>query len=139
MSGPGIGNHRVGQDRGVTYRQESAALLLASGASVAETARKTKVAEPTVWVWLRLPAFKDRVRELRRDLTERAAGVLAAGMTEASWTLRQLLKSKSETVRLKAAEALLAHGREQTGLAELQADVEELKAARAPHRNGRVA
>jgi HEAT repeat protein len=72
--------------------------------------------------------------------------VLAAGMTEASWTLRQLLKSKSETVRLKAAEALLAHGRETNGLAELQADVEEqradlekLKAAPAPHRNGRVA
>jgi hypothetical protein len=60
-------------------------------------------------------------------------------LTEVTCVLRQLLKSKSEYVRLKAAEAQLAHGREQTGLAELQAEVEELKAARAPQRNGRVA
>jgi hypothetical protein len=116
------------------------AVLLAGGSSIEKAARACGVAAVTVKLWLReKPAFKDRVRTIRRDLTERAAGVLAAGMTEASWTLRQLLKSKSEHVRLKAAEALLAHGREQNGLAELQADVEELKAARTPQRSGRVA
>ncbi len=124
----------------VTPKQESAALLLASGRNIETAARLVGCAAMTVKRWLRdQPAFKERIRELRRDLTERAAGVLAAAMTDAAWTLRKLLKSKSESIRLKAAEALLTHGREQTGLAELQAEVDELKAARAPHRNGRVA
>jgi hypothetical protein len=90
----------------------------------------------TVKRWLaEHPAFRLQVAALRRDLTERAAGVLAKGMIEAGVTLRRLLRSNSEAVRLKTAEALLAHGSGLNTLAVLQADVEELKRSTLPKRS----
>jgi transposase-like protein len=113
-------------------KQEALALALASGATLQEAAGRHGVGLSTAKGWLAdNPALRERVRELRRELTERAAGVLAEGMTEAAQALRRLLRSKSEAVQLKAAEALLAHGREQNSLADLQAEVDELRAATA--------
>jgi HEAT repeat protein len=109
------------------------ALLLAAGASEAAAARQLKVGERTIRTWKReVPAFDRRVAALRSELTQRAAGVLVRGMIEAAWTLRKLLKSKSERVRLRAADALLTHGGQMNAVekivAELRAEVEELKA-----------
>jgi hypothetical protein len=112
-----------------TPRQESVAILLASGHSIEQAARLCGLSVPAVKKWKRLqPGFMAYVRELRHDLTEKAAGILADGMTKAAGTLVELLGSKSEGIRLKAADTLLAHGHELNTLLQLQADVEELKA-----------
>jgi hypothetical protein len=114
---------------GLSPKQEAAAVALASGCSLQKTAARAGVGETTLKRWLaEQPALRQRVRELRALLTDRAVGKLAAAMTAAARTLRQLcLKSKSETVRLKAADSLLTHGSQLSALAELQAEVEELK------------
>ena len=114
-----------------TPRQESVALLLASGHSIEQAACLCGLSVPAVKKWKRIqPGFMAYVRELRHDLTEKAGGILADGMTKAAGTLVELLGSKSEGIRLKAADALLSHGHELNLLLGLQADVEELKADR---------
>jgi transposase-like protein len=113
-------------------KQEIAALALASGRTLQEAAQQADVGETTLKRWLAdQPEMRDRVRELRRDLTDRAAGILAEAMTEAALTLKRLCHSKSEHVQLRAAEALLTHGREANGLADLQSEVDQLKALAA--------
>lgn len=112
-------------------KQEALALSLASGASLQEAVAKHGVGLSTAKEWLaNCPELTARIRELRRGLTERAAGVLAEAMTEAALTLKRLCRSgKSEAIQLRAAEALLEHGREVNTLADLQAEIDELKAA----------
>jgi hypothetical protein len=109
-------------------KQEQVALLLAGGASDLAVARATKVGARTIRTWrATLPYFNFRVEEIRRELCRRVAGVLVQGMIDASWTLRRLLKSKKEMVRLKAADSLLTHGTAMTALAELQERVAQLE------------
>jgi hypothetical protein len=113
-------------------KQELLALSLASGSSLQDAVEKHGIGLSTAKEWLSdSPAFAARIRELRRQLTERAAGLLADAMADAALTLKKLLSSKSDAIRLRAAEALLAHGREANTLADLQAEVDELKAATA--------
>jgi hypothetical protein len=107
-------------------------VLLAAGSTVAAAAGKAGVAAPTVWGWLRVPGFKARVRQLRGVLTEQASGVLAEGMTAAAWALRRLLRSKSASVRLKAADLLLTHAREMATVEDLQHRLEQLESDRVP-------
>ena len=88
--------------------QEGAALSLASGSTIAETAKTTNMAEPTIKSWLRLPEFINLITELRSEMTERALGKLLDGMTAAAEQLRRLATmGRSEQVRLGACRALI--------------------------------
>jgi transposase-like protein len=119
----------LSDSNGLPPKQELAALALASGGTLQEAAEQAGIGETTLKRWLaECLELRDRVRELRRGLTERAAGVLAEAMTTAARTLVRLCGSEDEGIQLKAAEALLAHGREANSLADLQAEVDELKA-----------
>src|SRR5581483_9801507 len=90
-------------------RQESVALGVASGLSLAAAARKAKVGVPTAKHWsATLPAFRRRVRDLRAEMTSQALGRLVDGMASAADTLGFLSrKGKSEMIRLSAARAVL--------------------------------
>jgi hypothetical protein len=112
----------------LTPKQEAVATCLAAGMSIEAAARKSGCAAVTVKLWLRKrPAVRVRVRWLRVQATERALGLLVDGMAEAALTLRRLLRSKSEGMRLKAADSLLSHGAQLSALAELQERVAELE------------
>jgi transposase-like protein len=100
------------QSDGISPRQEAVALALAAGHTIEAAAPKGQCAVPTVKGWLATqPAFKRRIAELRAEMTERALGKLADAMSVAADTLRHLcLRGKTESIRLKAAEALFTHG-----------------------------
>jgi hypothetical protein len=53
------------------------------------------------------PGFRKRVNDAQSQMLDSAIGRLAAMATAASSTLGQLLKAKSETVRLGAARSIL--------------------------------
>ena len=82
-------------------------LTLAAGRTVKDAAAAAGIAEKTAHRRLEDPRFCERVTRLRAEMIDRAAGVLADASSEAAQCLRQLLKAKSETVRLGAARALL--------------------------------
>lgn len=91
-------------------RKDEVALAIAAGETVTDIAARTGVGERTIHRWRTDPAFRQLVRNHRATMTERALGRLADGMTEASATLRALLDSGSDSIRLNAARAILEIG-----------------------------
>lgn len=83
-------------------RHREAAAVLATG-TAADAARAVGVAVRTVRTWNKREDFRALVTELRGREASHEPGALA--------TLRELLKSEDESVRLRAAIALLNAGR----------------------------
>lgn len=83
---------------------------LACGGTVEAAAKTAGVSVPTVRRRLAEPAFRKAVEEARAESVSRAVARLSATSTLAADCLRELLKAKSETVRLGAARAILELG-----------------------------
>lgn len=97
---------------GIKPAMESVAVLLASGVGIEAAGRKVGVSKVTVHRWINdEPRFKKRIAELREQLTDRALGRLARALTTAINALLKLCREgETESIRLKAADALLTHG-----------------------------
>ena len=109
-----------------TRAREPVAIALASGATIADAAVLGGVSLRTVDGWLQEPVLRARVGELQGVLVDRTAGALARAMGEAVETLRVLLSS-SETVRLRAADAMLRHGMAAFELRQMARQIEEIR------------
>jgi hypothetical protein len=96
------------------------ALALAGGATVEGAARSAGVSPRTAYRRLDDPAFRGRVDEIRADMVRLATGRLAALGTEMIETLRALLGSKDDRIRLAAVRAGLAEMRKTSGLFEFE-------------------
>jgi hypothetical protein len=113
----------------VSARQERVATCLAAGYPVARAARECRVGECTIWGWLKQPAFRERVSELRKELTDRAIGRLADMMAGAAAdTLLKLLEAKSDSVRLDSVKAVYELFVNVTNAADLKDRLERLEA-----------
>jgi hypothetical protein len=84
-------------------RHRSAAALLGQGATQAEAAEAAGVRRRTIQDWMKRDDFAALVQETREREASSEPGALA--------TLRELLKSPDDSVRLRAAIALLNAGR----------------------------
>src|SRR5262249_2826538 len=80
---------------------------LAAGLTVKAAAAAAGVTERTVHRRLEDPGFRRVVTEARARFVENALGQLAEASTEATATLRALLKADGESVRLGAARSIL--------------------------------
>jgi hypothetical protein len=110
-------------------KKDMVALDLARGRNIRECADAHGLSESTVWRWLhREPAFSERVLELRSQLFGIALGELAEGARDAARTLKGLLQSKTETVRLQAARSILEYGPKLRETEELAAAVQNMQA-----------
>jgi transposase len=102
---------------------------LAGGASVQAAAELCEVGESTIYRRLRDLDFRRRLTAARDEMVERAVGQLSQAMTDAAVTLRNLLTSSNEKIKLGAARAILEHGcrvRDSVTLAERVRQIEEL-------------
>src|SRR5262245_32567456 len=128
------GNGRT-TDR-LTPRQEAAALALAQGCTEKEAAEACGAGSRTIRTWnLQVPAFRQRITELRAAMTSQALGRLVDSMASAADTLGYLSrKAKSEQVRLGAARALLELGVKLRESTELEQRLAALEANRATRR-----
>src|SRR5688500_6143352 len=101
---------------------------LAAGATAEAAAKAAGVSESTVHRRLRESDFRQRVAEARDAMVSRAVARLSDTATLAADGLRELLRARSETVRLGAARATLELGsklREQEDLVERVRALEE--------------
>jgi hypothetical protein len=105
------------------------AAALAAGKTVADAAAAAHVSERTAYRRLADPGFRCRVTELRAGMVERALGRTADGMASAARTLRRLLRSDSDSVRLGAARALLELGVKLRETVDLEQRLAALEAA----------
>jgi len=121
---------RIGtENRVLTPKQEAAAVALASGCTIEVAAREAGAGVRTIKTWLaNLPAFSQRVQDLRGEMTGRALGALIANMSSAAETLGYLCrKAKSEMARLSAARAVLELSTKLRETTELAARIEALE------------
>jgi phage terminase small subunit len=98
-----------GHGEKLTRKQEQAIAALLSEATVASAAERAGISEVTLWRWLKQPEFKAPYREARREVVEKAVAQLQQSSWAASTTLLKLLAAQSESVRLRAAMAILDH------------------------------
>ena len=82
-------------------------LALAGGASWRRAATAVGISPATVGRRLADADFRRRVTERRAELLDAASGHLLATMRLAAVTLRKLLKSDSDAIRLGAAKCVL--------------------------------
>lgn len=87
-------------------REELLLAALASGVSVAEAARRSGMSPRTVHRRLADPAFLRELQEARSRMVDAALGQLTESLTAAATSLRDLLQSDSDTIRLSAARAV---------------------------------
>jgi len=112
---------------GTDFEDDHLALLLASGQSVAAVAEQTGVSRRTLYRRLEHPEFRTRVRNLRSEMVDQAAGYLSRVAVKAVRTMEELLDSGSDNVRLSAAKSILETGmrlRESAEFAQRLAEVE---------------
>jgi len=96
-----------GEPMGERPVDDRLALAIASGASVRDAAQGAGVSERTAHRRLADPDFVRLVSLFRREMTTQALGMLTAASTEAATTVRSLLASNNETVRLGAVRTIL--------------------------------
>lgn len=88
---------------------ENLAMLVAGGESVINAAAKVGCSASHAYTISATSEFKQRVAEIRLEITTAAVGVLTNGATQAAATLVELLKADNEPKdRLAAAKAILA-------------------------------
>lgn len=88
-------------------QDESAVLALASGLSWRAAAKQSGMSARTIARRMTLPEFRKQVIERRAALLDEAAGRLTALMRDATRTLKTLLSSPSDAVKLGACRAIL--------------------------------
>ena len=94
----------------LTARQRKAAILLAEGDhSVSSIAKKVGLDRTTLHKWKKRPDFQALANQIQEDAVTAASAKLASLFVEALHTYEQLLRSKSERIRLAAADRSLDH------------------------------
>jgi hypothetical protein len=83
---------------------------LAGGAPVRQAAERAGVSERTAFRRLADADFRQRVAARRAELAQQAVGRMVEGMADAADTLRRLLATAGDSVKLAAAKAILELG-----------------------------
>jgi hypothetical protein len=105
-------------------------LALASGLSVRDAAKQTKVSERTIYRRLQDPAFRTAVSQARGAMLQQAIGLLSATACEAVTTLKGALQDESSHVRIRAARSILELGTKLRDLIEFEERLGNLETRR---------
>jgi hypothetical protein len=108
-------------------KAEAAVAALLREPTVEAAARRAGVSERTLRTWLGDPAFLAAYRAARRQLVEAAVAKLQGAAGEAVDALRRNLTAARPADQIKAAVAVLDFAHRGVELADLLAEVEELK------------
>jgi hypothetical protein len=119
----------LGHGEKLTRKQEQAIGALLSEQTLAGAAEKVGVNEVTLRRWLKLPDFLAAYREARREVVEKSVAQLQQSSWAASTTLLRLLAADSESVRLRAATAILEHAGRGVELLDLEERLTALEVA----------
>ena len=92
---------------GLTPQQEKAAVLLASGKTMTETAKAVKIERSTLYQWIEKVNFKAYFNSLIKEIRDNTKNGLFGLIDEAYKAIRESLKSKNESVKLKAALSII--------------------------------
>lgn len=110
---------------------DALALEVAGGSSVRDAARVAGCSESAAYHLSSTPEFRQRVNEIRSEITAGAVGSLTAGARQAVETLRVLLSNEEASIQLQSAKAILSLVGPLSELGELRARLDSLEQANA--------
>lgn len=117
-------------DGGLTPRQQKAVAALLSKPTILAAAKSIGISERTLWGWMQQPAFKRELKLAQKQMFEAAVIGLTRSTTKAIQTLVKNLGTKGEhSVQVRAAKVLLDKAVQVQAMADLQAEVAELRAS----------
>jgi transposase-like protein len=97
----------------LTFKQEKAAFYIVSGMNLKDVADTVGCNESTLFRWLRTSsAMQNRVRELKRTVTEHSLGKLQRLNDKSIETLERLLTCGNHPTECRAAVAILTKNHE---------------------------
>jgi transposase len=113
----------------LSRKQEQAIFELVnpSAHSLAEIANKIKVSERTLYNWLKLPHFHERLREERNRLREQPFNNLKPTLNNVVERLGELLDSEIESIKLKACQTILDYNIKIAEVEELEESLTKLE------------
>ena len=100
---------------------------LASGATQVEAGLAARVSDRTVRRRLEDEAFVEQVRKTRTELISQAGGRAASLVSNAVAVFQELLGSANETIRLRAAQAVIDTGRRLVTESDIAARLDRLE------------
>ncbi len=108
-------------------RVDAFLVSIAFGKTVRESAKEVGVAERTAYRWLQKSENRMRVNSLRSEYCEQAVGHLAQCAVKAVMTMRELLDSCSDSIRLNAARSILDFGMQLRQFSEFEQRIQQLE------------
>jgi hypothetical protein len=95
------------QNNTLTSQQSQAVIHLIEADTLSEAARRTGVSRPTLYAWLKEPAFSRELDSARRAEHQARLNALTELLPKALKTLSGLLESEDPQVRLKASSEIV--------------------------------
>lgn len=111
------------------------AARVAAGASLSAASRALGISERRGRQIAADPRFRAEVERIRRGVSDRTVDRLAGAGLKAIDALVKLLKSESESTRLKAADAILTHSLKAREALELAAKIQDIEQRLNPGSN----
>lgn len=127
-----------GHGEKLSRKQEVAIASLLTEPTIAAAAQKAGVGEVTLWRWLKQEGFTCAYRAARRQAVENAIAQLQAASGKAVETLVGCLEAEGDSVRLRAAVAILDQSNKGMELLDLEGRLSALEAAQSQASNRRV-
>ena len=108
--------------------QQKAILPLLGNHTIAEVANQIGITERTLYRWLTLPHFQEKLQQEREKLREQAFDNLKATLNKAVERLGELLDDESSSVRLRACQTILDYNIKLVEIQELEERLARLEA-----------
>ena len=110
-------------------KQEKALVALVSNATQLEAAAAAGVDESTVWRWMQLPYFRERLEAMRHDALAGAIGQIQTNSTEAAAALLAIVNDPkaAPSARVAASKAVLDFALRSVENDKLARELDELK------------
>jgi hypothetical protein len=96
----------------LTFKQMKSCYLIVSGMNMRDVASAVGTSETTIFRWLKLPAFQDELRALKRIVIEHSLGKLQVLNDKSISTLERLLNCGNHPTECRAAVAILTKNHE---------------------------
>jgi len=103
------------------------AIELARGSSIAQAAKKVRIAESTGYRWSKKRLVCQAIEDFRKSVLQVACNQMINIVGRAVETLGKLLDSDSEQIRLSAARAVLDGTVKMRELAELEREIDQIR------------
>ncbi len=114
-------------EKGLTTLQMKAVPLILASKNITEGVKKVGTTRETFYQWMQDDEFKAEFIRQRQEIVDIGFHALMASAMDAVKVIRDLLSAKSESVRLRAAQAILDNIQKSIELENIEKRLDEIE------------